>query len=206
MPVAEQRRIARIPATPSTDRDLSTKRAKPRKPAKTRQSAATQALILTRAASGQSKREIAREMNLDRGTVANVLSQPEIEQAIEQFRARLIALFSKAAQAVEQSLDAGDGRLGLMLAKEMGATLAANEESSKPRIVINIICDRKPNPVVIPTKPPLDFAPQQPKLLPQSASGGQPPDWDAPEQLKEDRVNYARAVRDVSRAIAPRRL
>jgi hypothetical protein len=50
--------------------------------------------------SGHSIRQIARDCGLDRSTVKNILSQPEIEEAVQHSRATVLAALPAISQMV----------------------------------------------------------------------------------------------------------
>ena len=62
--------------------------------------AAVQALVIEGSRSGHSMRRIAREYGLDRSTVKNILSQPEIEEAVRQSRDTVLAALPAISQMV----------------------------------------------------------------------------------------------------------
>jgi hypothetical protein len=65
---------------------------------------AKQAIVLIEAARGKSKSQIAKDCRLDRGTVANILSQSEMVEKIQEGRSRLLGLVPKMVDVVERSL------------------------------------------------------------------------------------------------------
>lgn len=81
---------------------------------------AIKAATIARYVEGQSKAEIARELQIDRETVARILDEPGIKEAVEASRMRCMALLPKAERAVERQLDDGDGDLGLRLLEKSG--------------------------------------------------------------------------------------
>jgi hypothetical protein len=83
-------------------------------------SPAVKAAVMVKFAEGRSRAQIARELRIDRETVTRILSEPEIEEAIEQARARCIALLPDAVRAVKSQLRKGDGDLGLRFLEKMG--------------------------------------------------------------------------------------
>jgi transposase-like protein len=81
---------------------------------------AVKAAAIARYVEGRSKAEIARELQIDRETVARILGEPGIKEAVEASRVRCMALLPKAERAVQRQLDEGDGDLGLRLLEKSG--------------------------------------------------------------------------------------
>ena len=88
--------------------------------ATSRKPAAVKAAVIARYVEGKQKAEIARELRIDRETVTRILNEPDILEAVEASRLRVLQLLPKAERAVERQLDGGDGDLGLRLLEKSG--------------------------------------------------------------------------------------
>ncbi len=81
-----------------------------------------QALVIEKRKSGHSIRRIARESGLDRSTVKNILSQPEIEEALRESRDTLLIALPAISQMVTADiLKQRDRELGFQVLKKAGA-------------------------------------------------------------------------------------
>lgn len=84
--------------------------------------AAIQALVIEGRKSGNSQRRIARDFGLDRSTVKNILSQPEVEEALQQSRYTVLAALPAITQMVTADiLKERDRELGFQVLKKAGA-------------------------------------------------------------------------------------
>jgi hypothetical protein len=84
--------------------------------------AAVQALVIEGSRAGHSMRRIARESGLDRSTVKNILSQPEIEEALRQSHDTLLTALPAISQMVTADiLKERDRELGFQVLKNAGA-------------------------------------------------------------------------------------
>jgi hypothetical protein len=83
-----------------------TAKAKGPKGANTKAPQVQQAVISQRL-QGDSKRKIARDLDIDRKTVDRILSESQIEEAVAQGRSRLVELVPKALQVIEAALEQG---------------------------------------------------------------------------------------------------
>jgi hypothetical protein len=93
--------------------------------------AAVQALVIEGRRSGLSMREIARENGLDRSTVKNILSQPEIELALQQSRDTLLTALPAISEMVTTDiLKERDRELGFHILKRAGAFPKEERQSS----------------------------------------------------------------------------
>ncbi len=93
--------------------------------------AAVQALVIEGRKSGHSMRRIARESGLDRSTVKNILSQPEIEEALRQSRDTLVTALPAISQMVTADiLKERDRELGFHVLKNAG--IFPKEDGKKP--------------------------------------------------------------------------
>ena len=83
--------------------------------------AAVQALVIEGRKSGHSMRRIARDSGLDRSTVKNILSQPEIEMALQQSRGIVLSALPAISQMVTADiLKERDRELGFRVLKRAG--------------------------------------------------------------------------------------
>jgi hypothetical protein len=97
--------------------------------------AATQALVIEGRKSGHSMRRIARDSGLDRSTVKNILSQPEIEMAFQQSRDTVLAALPAISQMVTSDiLKERDRELGFQVLKNAGTF--PKEDGKKPNTLL----------------------------------------------------------------------
>ena len=97
--------------------------------------AAVQALVIEGRKSGHSMRRISRDFGLDRSTVKNILSQPEIEEALRQSRDTLLtALPAISAMVTSDILKEHDRELGFQVLKKAGAF--PKEDAHKPNALL----------------------------------------------------------------------
>ncbi len=83
--------------------------------------AAVQALVIEGRKFGNSMRQIARDFGLDRSTVKNILSQPEIEEALQRSRDTLLVALPAISQMVTADiLKERDRELGFRILKNAG--------------------------------------------------------------------------------------
>ncbi len=71
--------------------------------------------------SGESKRKIAREEKIDRGTVHRILSAREIVEIVAQSQSQILGMLPKAVRVLNKTLDGGDRRLALGAATKLMA-------------------------------------------------------------------------------------
>lgn len=84
-------------------------------------SPAVQALVIERIRAGNSMRKIARDLQIDRGTVDRIQKQPEIAENIEQARATALAALPAISMMVhEDVVKKRDRSLGFSILKETG--------------------------------------------------------------------------------------
>jgi transposase-like protein len=97
--------------------------------------AVVQALVIEGRKSGHSMRQIARDHGLDRSTVRNILSQPEIEGALRQSRDTLLTALPAISEMVAADiLKERDRELGFQVLKKAGAF--PKEENQKPNALL----------------------------------------------------------------------
>lgn len=97
--------------------------------------AAVQALVIEGRKSGNSMRQIARDFGLDRSTVKNILSQPEIEEALRQSRDTVLARLPAISEMVTADiLKERDRELGFQVLKKAGAF--PKEDGQKPNTLL----------------------------------------------------------------------
>src|SRR2546423_12344019 len=82
-------------------------------------SLAQQLRVVTRRIAGESIRQIARTEDIDRATVANILSQPELKSVLDITNSDLHRLLPKAVKAIEANLEAYDSRTAIAVLKGM---------------------------------------------------------------------------------------
>lgn len=75
------------------------------------------AAVLVQRASGVPKRKIARDLGVSRPTVDVIIAEANLDQQLESGQLLSSTLIPKAVQAVEKTLDKGDGVLGLNFLK-----------------------------------------------------------------------------------------
>jgi len=93
---------------------------------------AVKAAVALKRGEGKSKAQIAREMRIDRETVARILAEPEISEAVEASWLRCVAMLPKAERAVERQLETGDGDLGLRFLEKSGVLTGAEPRKVVP--------------------------------------------------------------------------
>jgi transposase-like protein len=97
--------------------------------------AAVQALVIEGRKSGHSMRRIARDHGLDRSTVRNILSQPEIEMALQQSRDTVLTALPAISQMVTADiLKERDRELGFQVLKKAGTF--PKEDRHKPNTLL----------------------------------------------------------------------
>ena len=99
-PNAPQSQLEAIPAP---------KRRKSNKPPQIREAVIAHALL------GTSNTKIAKELDINRATVASILSSAEINQHIESGRSRAVSLIPRSLDVVEYRLEKNDGSVALGL-------------------------------------------------------------------------------------------
>jgi DNA-binding transcriptional MocR family regulator len=105
--------------------------------------AAVQALVIEGRKSGHSQRRIARDFGLDRSTVKNILSQPEIEKALQQSRDTVLAALPAISQMVTADiLKERDRELGFQVLKKAGAFPEEGGQKFNPLIQDNRLRSR----------------------------------------------------------------
>lgn len=92
--------------------------------------------VIARHIGGQSNRRIAAEEKIDRETVSRILSQQEVTQMIEQYRAQLLAMVPKAIGVYDEALASDDLRIAATAATKLleGFRVLSREpsEAAKP--------------------------------------------------------------------------
>src|ERR1022692_1113847 len=78
---------------------------KPKRPVgKPRKPASVDKEVISRRIAGQSRRQIAREVGIDRGTVAAILTRTQAEECIIAARNRLIGMADKAVNRIDRAI------------------------------------------------------------------------------------------------------
>ena len=72
--------------------------------------ASKQARVIAASLAGKTKSAIAREEDLRRGTVARILSQPEVQQLLSAYRQQALALVPLCLEALKAKLLRSDGK------------------------------------------------------------------------------------------------
>lgn len=73
----------------------------------TRKAPKVQQEVIAKRLQGESKRKIARDLQMGRDTVDRILSESQIEEAVAQGRSRLVELVPKAVQLIEAAIEQG---------------------------------------------------------------------------------------------------
>lgn len=73
----------------------------------TRKAPKVQQEVIAKRLQGESKRKIARDLQMGRDTVDRILSESQIEEAVAQGRSRLLELVPKAVQLIETAIEQG---------------------------------------------------------------------------------------------------
>jgi hypothetical protein len=73
----------------------------------TNKSPQVQQVVIAKRLQGESKRKIARDLQMGRDTVDRILSESQVEAAVAQGRSRLIEMVPKALQLIQRALDQG---------------------------------------------------------------------------------------------------
>jgi len=66
-----------------------------------------QQAVIAKRLHGESKRKIARDLQMGRETVDRILSESQVEAAVAQGRSQLIEMVPKALQLIQRALDQG---------------------------------------------------------------------------------------------------
>jgi len=74
-----------------------------------------QTAVIAKALTGQSKSNIAKDLDITRGTVAAILNQTDIEHQVQLGRSRAISLIPRSLDVVENRLDRNDGSVAISL-------------------------------------------------------------------------------------------
>jgi hypothetical protein len=80
---------------------------------KSRQDSVTQTAVTAKYLIGESKSKIAEDLGLARGTVAAILSAPEMEQTVISGRSRAVSLIPRSLDVAEYRLSKNDGSMAL---------------------------------------------------------------------------------------------
>jgi hypothetical protein len=100
--------------------------------------AVVQALVIEGRKSGHSMRRIARDSGLDRSTVKNILTQPEIAEALQQSRHTMLAALPAISRMVSSDiLKERDRELGFQVLKKAGAFPTEGGQKFNPLIQDN---------------------------------------------------------------------
>jgi hypothetical protein len=75
--------------------------------------AAIQSAVIAKYAQGESKVQIAKDLEIQPNTVRSILDSSEIEQVILQGRSRVVSLIPRAIDTVEYRLNKHDGNIAL---------------------------------------------------------------------------------------------
>jgi DNA-binding XRE family transcriptional regulator len=86
---------------------------------RSRKPAAFKSAIVARIAAGHTKTRIAKDLGIARNTVRAIADETNIERELEAYRPDAVKLIPKAFQALEKSLDRGDGALGIRYLEDM---------------------------------------------------------------------------------------
>jgi hypothetical protein len=73
----------------------------------TNKSPQVQQAVIAKRLQGDSKRKIARDLEMGRNTVDRILSESQVEAAVAQGRTQLVELVPKAIQLIPQAIDQG---------------------------------------------------------------------------------------------------
>jgi hypothetical protein len=73
----------------------------------TNKSPQVQQAVIAKRLNGESKRKIARDLEMGRNTVDRILSESQVEAAVAQGRTQLVELVPKAIQLIQRAIDQG---------------------------------------------------------------------------------------------------
>jgi len=73
----------------------------------THKSPQAQQAVIAKRLNGESKRKIARDLEMGRNTVDRILSESQVEAAVAQGRTQLVELVPKALQLIQRAIDQG---------------------------------------------------------------------------------------------------
>jgi hypothetical protein len=73
----------------------------------TRKAPQVQQTVIAKRLRGESKRKIARDLQMGRDTVDRILSESQVEAAVAQGRSHLVELVPKALQVIEAAIEQG---------------------------------------------------------------------------------------------------
>lgn len=73
----------------------------------TNKSPQVQQAVIAKRLQGESKRKIARDLEMGRDTVERILSESQVEAAVAQGRTQLVELVPKAIQLIQRAIDQG---------------------------------------------------------------------------------------------------
>jgi hypothetical protein len=71
----------------------------------TNKSPQVQQAVIAKRLQGESKRKIARDLEMGRDTVDRILSESQVEAAVAQGRTQLVELVPKAIQLIQRAID-----------------------------------------------------------------------------------------------------
>lgn len=81
----------------------------------------TKTAVIVKAAMGESKSQIAEDLNIARDTVRRILSEAEFATLAAQAKSGVFLLVPKALKALEGALDKGDVTEAKMILRSVGA-------------------------------------------------------------------------------------
>lgn len=73
----------------------------------TNKSPQVQQAVIAKRLHGESKRKIARDLEMGRNTVDRILSESQVEAAVAQGRTQIVELVPKALQLIQRAIDQG---------------------------------------------------------------------------------------------------
>lgn len=104
-----------------------------------RQSEPIKAAIVAKRALGESKAQIARDLELAESTVTDVLDSCDFKALIESGRIRVHRLIPRACDAIEMALDEGNGNIGIKILQGVGV-LQSESSIGSVNATVNFHC------------------------------------------------------------------
>lgn len=97
-----------------------------------RKNPAVKTRVITQYAQGKDKTSIAKELGITRNTVRAILKESDVDLHLSTGTHLCVALIPKSVQAIEKSLDKGDGSLGIRLLEGLGVLGEGRSTGKQP--------------------------------------------------------------------------